>query len=128
MPNPARPLPPGYLRFRDAASLVRARMFRHEIPEAVRSAAIQNIEDAKRMGTDLRLKPLREVPTRPSAIPPLIQALEKGDLNLFMLGDNQSIIKVDRGVSAEVLSRTDFPTSLSTVYRRFLSMVPIMVL
>jgi hypothetical protein len=107
-------------------------MFSQEIPEAVLIAAQQNVEDAsvrrpepfvikvKAHPTELRMNlPLRT----------LVGAISSGEIALFAITESSArIFAISENSVDEVLARTGFPPTKSTIHMRFMEMVPITVL
>jgi hypothetical protein len=125
-------LPPsGYIRIEHAAQLVKLRMFSQEIPEAVLIAAKQNVEDASVSRAEKFEIKVKAHPTGRRLDLPLTTltgAIGSGEIALFAMIENSARIFAISENADEVLARTGFPPTKSTIYTRFMKMVPITVL
>jgi hypothetical protein len=126
-------LPPtGYIRIQDAAQVVRSRMFSQEIPEAVLIAAKKNVENASIRRSDQFGIKVKDHPTEVGMDLPLtklVTAIRSDDISLFAMTENSvRIFAIPQNIVAEVLARAGFPSTIATVYLRFLDMMPMTLL
>ena len=120
--------PPGYIKIWNAVELIRRRMFRHDVPEAVLLAAQKNVNNPT-------LSPKVEThPTKDRIDPPcrvLFEAIRTCELAVFTMTERRTVIfTVPKNIVADVLARAGIGVARTreSIAMRFKDMMPMSLL
>lgn len=121
-------LPPGHIKIWNAVELIRRRMFRHDVPEAVLIAAQKNVNNPP-------LPPKVEThPTEHWIDPPcrvLFEAIRTSELAVFATTEKRTVIfTIPKNIAADVLARAGIGVARTreSIAMSFKDMMPMSLL